>query len=127
MRKKEFGLNQKDNSPDQLERFLKVVFFFVFTIPFFAFIAWYFGLFRESEVLVSKPIGRFMSMSGPGGLGNRVVIQTDLGSYPLLEAPVIAKGTPLVLELRGNDQRFVCDVPRKLCIKTSADEFSGRG
>jgi hypothetical protein len=92
MRKKEFGLNQKDNSPDQLERFLKVVFFFVFTIPFFAFIAWYFGLFRESEVLVSKPIGRFMSMSGPGGLGNRVVIQTDLGSYPLLEAPVIAKG-----------------------------------
>jgi hypothetical protein len=119
-------LNQEANSPDRVERFLKVVFFLLFGIPLFAFLTWYFGLFRESEVLVSKSIGHFMSMSGPGGLRDRVVIETDLGSYPLLEAPVIAKGTPLVLELRGNEQRFVCDVPRKLCIRTTTNEFTPR-
>ena len=66
-------------------------------------------------------------MSGPGGLQGRVVIETDTGSYPLLQAPVIHKGTPLVLELRGNGQRFVCDLPRTLCIKTTPDEFTWAG
>lgn len=62
-------------------------------------------------------------MSGPGGLQGRVVIETDTGSYPLLSAPVISKGTSLVFELRGTGQRLVCDLPHTLCIKTISDEF----
>lgn len=118
--------NHKATPPDRVEGFLKVLFSLLFCTPMFAFIIWYFALFGGAEVIDSKPIGYFISMSGPGGFRDRVVIETDLGSFPLLEAPVISKGTSLVLEVRRNGDRFVCDVPRQLCIKTAANEFNQR-
>ncbi|WP_157045707.1 hypothetical protein [Polaromonas sp. JS666] len=93
-------------------------------LPLILFLFWIGGSWWQSEVVSSRPIGNFIHMSGPGGLQSRVVIETDSGFYPLLQAPVISKGTSLVLELRGSGQRFVCDLPRTLCIKTTPDEFT---
>lgn len=107
-----------------MESLLSIFFAMLVGIPAVLFILWILGYTRESEVVSSRPIGNFVSMSGPGGLKNSVVIETDTGSYPLLSVPVIVKGTALVLELRGNDQRFVCDASRTLCIKSAREEFT---
>jgi hypothetical protein len=114
----------KDSKSDPLEQFLMLFFALLVGLPVILFLSWVGGHWRQAEVVSSRPIGDFIRMSGPGGLQGRVVIETDTGSYPLLKAPVISKGTPLVLELRGNDQRFVCDLPHTLCIKSTPDEFT---
>jgi hypothetical protein len=117
----------KDSKSDPLDRFLIPSFALLMGLPLILFLFWVGGSWWQSEVVSSRPIGHFIRMSGPGGLQGRVVIETDTGSYPLQQAPVIGKGTPLVLELRGNGQRFVCDLPRALCIKTTPDEFTRAG
>ncbi len=104
-------------------KFFEKLFIVVSVAPFVAFVVWIFDS-RESEVAISQPIGRFISMSGPGGLSNGVVIETEVGSYPLLrDAPVISKGTALVLEERVSGKRYICDAPKSLCVLTTDKEF----
>ena len=103
-------------------KFLQFLFIVVMIFTLFTFVTWIIDS-RESEVASSQSIGRFISMSGPGGIPRGVVIETDVGSYPLIGTPVISKGTPLVLEQRVSDKRYVCDVPRSLCIPTTAEQF----
>lgn len=103
-------------------KFFQNLFILVTVVSLFTFGYWFVNT-RESQVVSSQPIGKFISMSGPGGLQNQVVIETDQGSYPIINAPAISKGTTLVLEVRQSGQRYVCDVTRDLCIKTAAAEF----
>lgn len=112
---------------DLLDKFLLRLFVLLMAMTLFWFLFWVGGYGRQSEVVSSRTIGHFIRMSGPGGWQDKVVIETDTGSYPLLQAPAIPRGTPLLLELRGSGQRFVCDLPRTLCIKTASDEFKTSG
>ena len=109
---------------DGLEPFLKFFFFVLFGVPVIAFTLWQLGPGHRGLLASSRPIGAFIQMSGPGGLQDRVVIETSTGSYPLRHTAVIDKGTPLVLDLHGSGARYVCDVPRTLCIETTEAEFS---
>ncbi len=113
----------KESKSAPLDPFLIAFFALLMALPLILFLFWVGRSWWQSEVVSSRPIGQFIRMSGPGGLRSRVVIETDTGSYPLLQAPVISKGTPLVLELRGSGQRFVCDLPHTLCIQSAPDEF----
>ncbi len=81
------------------------------------------GFQPYSEVVSRQPIGHFQRMSGPGGWPGRVVIETESGSYPLWGTPVIAKGTPLVLETRASGNRYICDESGSLCLETTTQEF----
>jgi hypothetical protein len=108
---------------DGLELILKLLFLALFGLLLIAFIVWQ-GSWRQGVLVSSRPIGGFIRMSGPGGLQERVVIETSTGSYPLRSAAVISKGTPLVLDLHRSGARYVCDVPRTLCIQTLETEFS---
>ncbi len=103
-------------------KFLQRLFILVSVVTLLSFVAWFIDS-RESQVVSNQPIGRFIGMSGPGGLQGGVVIETELGSYPLIRTAAISKGTPLLLEQRASDDRFICDVPRNLCIKTAGYEF----
>ena len=103
-------------------KFLQYLFIAAMVVTPITFVTWIIDS-RESEVTSSQSIGRFISMSGPGGIPRGVVIETDMGSYPLIGTPVISKGTPLVLEHRLSDKRYVCDVPRSLCVPTTAEQF----
>ena len=109
---------------DLLEKALVLVFVLVFAAPAF----WLFGSVHQSwttdEVVSTRSIGNFVSMSGPGGLQKAVVIETSLGSFPLQSAAAIAKGTPLILELRQSGQRYICDVQRSQCIRTDGPDFN---
>ena len=114
----------KENKSAPLDPFLIAFFALLMGLPLILFLLWVGISWWQSEVVSSRPIGNVIGMSGPGGWRSRVVIETDTGFYPLLQAPVISKGTPLLLELRGSGQRFVCDLPRTLCIKSAPDEFT---
>jgi len=114
----------KESKSAPLDPFLIAFFALLMGLPLILFLLWVGRSWWQSEVVSSRPIGNVIGMSGPGGWRSRVVIETDTGFYPLLQAPVISKGTPLLLELRGSGQRFVCDLPRTLCIKTTPDEFT---
>lgn len=117
----------KESKSDPVDPSMMLFFAVLMGLPVILFLFWVGRYWWQSEVVSSRPIGHFIHMSGPGGLQSRVVIETDSGFYPLLQAPVISKGTPLVLELRGSGQRFVCDLPRTLCIKSASDEFKTSG
>lgn len=104
------------------ERFLHALFVLLVALAVLGFLVWL-DLDTHSKVVSRKPIGHFQRMSGPGGLPNRVVIETETGSYPLFGSPVITKGTRLVLEVRASGYHYVCDETRSLCVQTSAEEF----
>ena len=114
----------KESKSAPVDPFLVAFFALLMGLPLILFLFWVGRSWWQSQVVASRPIGQFIRMSGPGGWQSRVVIETDTGSYPLLWAPVISKGTSLVLELRGTGERFVCDLPHTLCIKTTPDEFT---
>ena len=78
---------------------------------------------RDAEVVGSQSIGRLSRMSGATGLAGKVVIETDEGYFPLHEAVSLPKGTPLVLEERGSGRRYICDLQRSTCVRTSRESF----
>lgn len=104
------------------ERILHRLFLLLVILAVLGVLVWL-GVEQHSEVVSRHPIGHFQRMSGPGGWPGRVVIETETGSYPLWGTPVIAKGTPLVLETRGSGDRYICDEPGSLCIETTGKEF----
>ena len=109
-------------STSSLESFLHGLFLLLVILAFFGFLVWM-DIRSESEVVSRQPIGRFLRMSGPGGLAGDVVIETELGSYLLYGSPAIAKGTPLILEVRATGAHFICDQARSLCVATSSKKF----
>lgn len=104
------------------ERFLHGLFLLFLALAVLGILVWLY-LDTHSKVISRQSIGHFQRMSGPGGLQNRVVIETETGSYPLMGSPVIAKSTPLSLEVRASGYRYICDETRSLCVQTTADEF----
>ena len=97
----------------KFETTLVLFFILCFAMPMFwgfqlIYIAW-----TNDEVVSTRPIGNFVRMSGPGGFQGRVVIETDVGSYPMRFAAAAAKGTPLVLELRASGKRYICSAANK--------------
>ena len=116
--------NLRKTSSDPVEKALMVFFALLLVLPAlwssrFLYVAW-----TTDEVVSTRSIGNFISMSGPGGLRGAVVIETDVGSFPLHSAAAISKGTPLMLELRDSGQRFICDIRKTLCLKTDGPDFS---
>lgn len=104
-------------------KFFQYLFIVLSVTTFVTFVIWIVDS-RETEVVASQPIGRFKSMSGPGGIPRGVVIETDVGFYPLSgDVPVISKGTALVLEERASGRRYICDMTHSLCIRTTGKQF----
>ena len=75
----------------------------------------------NDEVVSTRPIGNFIRMSGPGGLQDRVVIETDIGSFPMREAAAITKGTPLVVQVRASGKRYICSGANKQSAQPKAN------
>ena len=109
---------------DAVEKALIVFFVLLLVLPALWSSRFLYRVWTTDEVVSTRSIGNFVSMSGPGGLRGAVVIETDLGSFPLHSAAAIAKGTPLILELRDSGQRFICDARKTLCLKTDGPDFS---
>ena len=82
---------------------------------------------QTGQVVAQQPIGALVRMTGTGGRIWPVVIETQLGFFPLRKAVSISPGTPLMVEERASGERFVCDLGRTLCVQTSADLFSPLG
>ena len=109
---------------DAVEKALMVFFALLLVLPALWSSRFLYRAWTTDEVVSTRSIGNFVSMSGPGGLRGAVVIDTDLGSFPLHSAAAIAKGTPLILELRDSGKRFICDTRKTLCLKTDGPDFS---
>lgn len=109
-----------------LERFLHRLFLLLVLLAVFGFVVWIGGRF-SSEVVSSQSIGKFLRMSGPGGLSGDVVIETEQGSYVLRGTPAVAKGTRLIMEVRASGAHYICDESRSLCIQTSSKKFKANG
>lgn len=112
----------KKNSIGSSERFLHSLFLLLVILAGLGFWVWL-EIRLASEVVSRQPIGRFLRMSGPGGLAGDVVIETEKGLYLLHGTPAIAKGTLLILEVRATGAHFICDEARSLCLRTSSKKF----
>ena len=109
-------------STSSLECFLHGLFLLLVVLAFFGFLVWM-DIRFESEVVSRQSIGRFVRMSGAGGLFSDVVIETETGFYVLHGTPAIAKGTGLLLEVRESGAHYICDESRNLCLRTSSKKF----
>lgn len=114
---------RKKNSTSSLERFLHRLFLLLVILAGLGFWVWL-EIRLASEVVSRQPIGRFLRMSGPGGLAGDVVIETEQGLYLLHGAPAITKGTLLISEVRATGAHFICDEARSLCLRTSSKKFT---
>ena len=113
---------QNKGSTSSLESFLHGLFLLLVILAFFGFLVWM-NIRSESEVVSRQSIGRFVRMSGPGGLAGDVVIETEQGSYVLRGTPAVVKGTRLLLEVRASGVHYICDESRSLCVATSSKKF----
>ena len=64
------------------------------------------------QVSSRQPIGSVVRVTGEG---RQWRIETETGFYPLSRALVVEKDTPLVLEIRGNGDRYVCNSSGTVC------------
>ena len=67
------------------------------------------------QVSSRQPIGSVVKVTGEG---RKWLIETETGFYPLSRALVVEKGTRLVLETRGNGDRYVCNAAGTVCSGT---------
>jgi hypothetical protein len=67
------------------------------------------------QVSSRQPIGSVVRVTGEG---RQLLIETETGFYPLSRALVVEKGTRLVLETRGNGDRYVCNAAGTVCSGT---------
>ena len=58
------------------------------------------------QVSSRQQIGSVVKVTGEGC---KWLIETETGFYPVSRALVVEKGIPLVLEIRGNGDRYVCN------------------
>jgi hypothetical protein len=72
------------------------------------------------QVSSRQPIGSVVKVTGEG---SKWLVETENGFYPLSRALVVEKDTPLVLEIRGNGDRYVCNVTGSVCGRTAKQGF----
>jgi hypothetical protein len=73
------------------------------------------------QVSSRQPIGSVVKVTGEG---RQWLIETETGFYTLSRALAIEKGTALVLEIRGNGDRYVCNVAGTVCRDTLKRGFA---
>ena len=98
---------------DKFETTLVVIFILCLAMPVYWGFQLIYTAWTNDEVVSTRSIGNFIRMSGPGGLQDRVVIETDIGSFPMREVAAITKGTPLVMEVRASGKRYICSAAKK--------------
>ena len=72
------------------------------------------------QVSSRQPIGSVVKVTGEG---SKWLVETENGFYPLSRVLVVEKDTPLVLEIRGNGDRYVCDSEGTVCSRTTRQGF----
>ena len=72
------------------------------------------------QVSSRQPIGSVVRLTGEG---RKWLVETEAGYYPLTRALMVEKGTPLVLEIRGSGDRYVCNVSGSVCGRTAKQGF----
>ena len=75
--------------------------------------------YKGRQVIQTQTLGPVLQVTGAGGLSRAMLVETPRGFFPVLGAAAFERGTPLVLEVRGNGDRYVCDEPRSGCVKAS--------
>ena len=71
----------------------------------------------------TRSIGQLIHVAPGAAFGRFALVETDIGFYPLAAYLTAAKGTPLVMEERAWDERYVCDAAKTLCVPTAPDGF----
>ena len=72
------------------------------------------------QVSSRQPIGSVVRVTGEG---RQWLIETEAGFYPLSRALAVNKGTPLLLEIRGNGDRYVCNAAGTVCGRIAKQGF----
>ena len=75
--------------------------------------------YQGRQVVQTQALGPVVKVTGAGGLVRGLLVETPRGYFPVLGAAAFERGTELVLEVRGNGDRYVCDVPRTGCVKSA--------
>jgi hypothetical protein len=75
--------------------------------------------YQGRQVVQTQALGPVIKVTGTGGLVQGMLVETPRGFFPVLGAAAFERGTELVLEVRGNGDRYVCDLPRSGCVKSS--------
>lgn len=75
--------------------------------------------YQGRQVVQTQALGPVVKVTGVGGLVRGLLVETPRGFFPVLGAAAFERGTELVLEVRGNGERYVCDVPRTGCVKSA--------
>lgn len=68
------------------------------------------------QVSSRQPIGSVVRVTGEG---RQWLIETETGAYPLTRALMVNKGASLVLEIRANGDRYVCNAAGTVCERTA--------
>lgn len=110
------GGDPPPNHPHLIDRIL--IFLVLVTLARLAWEYW-----QESRVVSTRPLGPVLSVTGGGGWRMGMVVQTPAGYYPIHAAPTLQPSTPLVLQVRGNGERYVCLASGTPCAKTAREDW----
>ena len=110
--------------PEMFNKFIKWL--FISAVLFAVFIT--LGLIKYlqqnfGKTPTSRDIGHLIHVTPAGGLSSYSMVETETGFYPLADILTAKKGTPLVLESRAWNERFVSDSPKTLCVRTTQKGF----
>jgi hypothetical protein len=75
--------------------------------------------YQGQQVVQMQALGPVVKVTGAGGLVRGLLVETPRGFFQVLGAAAFERGTELVMEVRGNGDRYVCDVPRTGCVKSA--------
>lgn len=75
--------------------------------------------YQGRQVVQTQALGPAVKVTGAGGLARGMLVETPRGFFPVMGTAAFERGTELVLEVRGNGDRYLCDVPRTGCVKTA--------
>lgn len=82
----------------------------------------FYGIWQGSRVESSRPIGTVKSVTPGSGWGVRLIVETETTFYPLRGVLAVEKGTPLLLQVRGNGDQYLCDAAQS-CVKTATQSW----
>lgn len=78
----------------------------------------------EASVVQQISAGSIRSVSIGGGLRTRMVVETEMGFFPVFGAIRIERGAPVVLQERRLGDWFICDEKLTSCVLTSKHSWS---
>lgn len=103
---------QAEERPEHKPRLLWVVFGLCVLMLLYQFYDGWMG----RQVSSRQPIGSVVKVIGEG---RKWLIETETGFYPVSKALMVNKGAPLVLEIRANGDRYVCNAAGTVCGRTA--------